>query len=112
MKLKVAVLAVAGLLVMAGAADAFQWRMSWGQAKRESKIYAKETCAELSDCIGWGVGTCKRRSLSRFDCTIGIFASGREPGEEIECDQVLHWGVDRGGTIVLKNFGRPHCFVV
>jgi hypothetical protein len=112
MKLKIALLAVAGLLVVAASADAFQWRMSYGQAKNESKVFAKETCAELPECIGWGVGACRRRSLSRFDCTIGLFARGREAGEEIECDQVLHWGVNRGGTIVLKNFGPPHCFVV
>lgn len=112
MKLKVLLLAVCGLLVLAGSADAFQWRMSYGQAKNESKVYAKETCAELSECSGWGVGACRRRSLSRFDCTIGIFARGAEPGEEIECDQILHWGVNRAGVIVLKNYGRPSCSTV
>lgn len=112
MKLKIALLAVAGLLVLAGSAEAFQWHMSYGQAKNESKIFAKETCNEISDCTGWGVGACIRRSSSRFDCTIGIFGPGREPGEEIECDQVLHWGVNRAGIVVLKNFGRPACHVI
>lgn len=109
MKIKIVLLAVAGLLLMAGSADASQWRMSYGQAKSESKLYAQEVCRGLPECTGWGVGACVRRSLSRFDCTIGIFTPGLEPGEEIECDQVLHWGVNRGGIIVLKNFGRPYC---
>jgi hypothetical protein len=109
MKVKIALLAVAGLLVMAGSADAFKWRMAYGQAKSESKVFAKETCREIPECTGWGVGPCLRRSPSRFDCTIGIFARGVEPGEEIQCDQVLHWGVNRSGVVVLKNFGRPHC---
>ena len=112
MRIKITLLAVTGLLVMAGTADAFQWRMTYGQAKSESRAYAQETCREIPECTGWGVGACLRRSLSRFDCTIGIFARGVEPGEEIECDQVLHWGVNRAGVIVLKNFGRPACHPV
>ncbi|HEX7279607.1 MAG TPA: hypothetical protein VF255_08305 [Solirubrobacterales bacterium] len=109
MKVKVVMLVVAGLLLMTGTADAFKWRMSYGQAKSESKAFAQGVCRELPDCTRWAVGPCLRRSLSRFDCTIGIFGRGAEPGEEIQCDQVLHWGVDRSGAVVLKNFSRPHC---
>jgi hypothetical protein len=25
---------------------------------------------------------------------------------------MLHWGVDRSGTLALKNAGKPHCFTV
>ena len=112
MRIKVVLLAMVGLLVLAGSAEAFKWRMSYGQAKSESKLFALETCREIPECTNWRVQTCRRRSLSRFDCTINLFARGTQPGEEIECDQVLHWGVNRAGVIVLKNFGDPYCHLV
>lgn len=112
MKIKVGVVIVIalGCLVFATSASAFQWRMRYGQAKHESKRLAGELCEELRECTGYGVGQCYRRSLSRFDCEIGLFYPGYEVGEETECNEVLHWGVNYQGTIVLKNSGEPNCF--
>lgn len=109
MKVKIALLATAALLVMAGSAEAFKWHMSYGQAKNASKELARELCDSTSDCTGYGIGKCQRKSSSRFDCPIGLFTPGAEPGEEIRCDVVLHWGVNRGGVLVLKNRGPFHC---
>ncbi|HEX5928080.1 MAG TPA: hypothetical protein VFY48_01670 [Solirubrobacterales bacterium] len=111
MKVKIALLATTALLATAGSAEAFKWHMSYGQAKNASKELAKELCDGVSECTGYGVGQCQRRSPSRFDCLIGLFSPGTEPGEEIQCDVVLHWGVNRGGAITLKNRGPFHCHV-
>ncbi len=100
------------LVLSAGSANAFQWHMRFGQAKNASKEYTKDLCADLRECIGWGVGQCYRQSNSRFDCTIGTWFPGKEAGEEIECRQVLHWGASYSGYVVLKNAGRPNCQAV
>lgn len=104
----IAVLALG--LLMPASAEAVQWRMRYGQAKHATKEYAQDTCEELRECTAWGVGQCFRRSLSRFSCSMGTFFPGVEPGEEIECRQVLHWGVSFDGYVELKARGRPHCF--
>jgi hypothetical protein len=111
-KLLVLLLAVAGVVVVSipTSAGAFQWHMRYGQAKHESRRFAMRTCSELSECEAFGVGQCYRRSSSRFDCEIGLFFTGVERPEEIECNQVLHWGVDYRGYIRLKSSGEPHCF--
>jgi hypothetical protein len=97
-------------VVGVSSADAFVWQMRYGQAKNATKNFAKESCAEDSECLGWGTGQCYRRSDSHFACEMGLFFSGVEPEEEIECDVVLHWGASRDGYIVLKRHGPPHCF--
>jgi hypothetical protein len=44
---------------------------------------------------------------------VGLFyAEEPEPGEEMECNIMLHWGVDHSGALALKNYGKPHCFRV
>jgi hypothetical protein len=104
--------ALLGLLLLGAAtAVAFHWHLSYGQAKNESKQLAKALCAEDRECIGWGVGQCFRASDSRFDCAVGFFYEGKQPGEEVECDIVLHWGVDHAGYVKLKRHGPPHCHV-
>jgi hypothetical protein len=111
-KLKiVAILALLGCLAFAASADAFKYRMRYGQAKHESLTYVKRLCAEIPECTGYGTGQCYRRSLSRFDCMVGIFSEGAEYGEEIECDQMLHWGVSLSGYVSLKNSGEPYCYI-
>ncbi|HEU4392576.1 MAG TPA: hypothetical protein VFR04_02940 [Solirubrobacterales bacterium] len=112
MKVKVAAAAIAALFVLAGSAQAFQWHMSYGQAKNASKEFAEELCESNSECTGFGVGQCRRKSLSRFDCLIGLFSPGAEPSEEIECDVLLHWGASRGGYVALNNRGPFHCHSV
>lgn len=96
-------------LLPAADADAARWQMTYNQAVRESRDFARELCRQDAECLGYGVGQCYRRSLSRFSCNVGTFYPGAEPGEELECQVILHWGVKRGGTIVLKNYGRPRC---
>jgi hypothetical protein len=100
------------LVVGVASAEAFHYRMSYGQAKNASKEFVRGLCDEDRECVGWGVGQCRRMSESRFDCLIGTFFPGNEPGEETECDVVLHWGAERGGYIALKNYGRPRCYSI
>ena len=110
MRIKLLVLAVAACFVLSTAtASAFQWYMSYGQAKNATKEFAKVACKSDHKCVAWGVGSCLRRSSSRFDCTMGLFYKEPE-AEEVECDVVLHWGVNRSGYLALKRHGRPHCF--
>jgi hypothetical protein len=109
-------LAIACLLafVALGAvtADAFVWRMSYGQAKNATKEVAREGCREDPECTDWAVGPCRRKSLSSFACEMSLFFVGVQPGEEIKCDITLHWGAEKGGYIDLKRTGRPRCFAV
>lgn len=109
MKLKLTVVCAAAFFLLAGTAQAFHWHLGYGQAKHASKEVAQELCEGERECTGWGVGQCVRRSDSRIDCRIGSFFPGEEPGEEVECDTTLHWGVDSGGYVRLKNHGPPHC---
>jgi hypothetical protein len=72
MRVKVAVTAVLGLLVLAGVAEAHQ--LPFGLAKTEVKRFTAEVCAESSDCRNWRVGPCRRRSLHRIDCVSELFS--------------------------------------
>jgi hypothetical protein len=112
MKVKLALAAITALFLLVGSAQAFQWHMRYGQAKHASRAFAEELCRSSSECTGYGVGQCYRASESRFDCTIGLFSPGVEPGEEIECDVVLHWGASRSGFVALKRRGPFHCVSV
>jgi hypothetical protein len=112
-KSKITIACLLAFLVLgAGTASAFVWHMTYGQAKSATKEFAKEACREDRECVGWGVGKCIRRTESGFACEAGLFF--REPGgsEEVECDIVLHWGVDHAGYMKLKRHGPPHCFPV
>jgi hypothetical protein len=97
------------LVVGVPTAQAFHWRMRYGQAKHSSRQFAIDLCERNSECTGFGVGQCYRITDSRFDCAIGLFSPGAERGEEIECDTVLHWGVGYSGYVELKNRGPFHC---
>ena len=113
MKTKLVLAALLAFLAIGGTAQAFKWHMSYGQAKHATREFAEEFCREDVECDGWGVGKCYRASDSRFDCLMGAFYRNfNEPGDEVECDIVLHWGVDHAGYIKLKNYGRPNCKVV
>jgi hypothetical protein len=113
MRIRVVVSALAAFFLLAAGAQAFQWHMSYGQAKHASKEFAKEACRGDKECARYGVGPCLRASESRFDCIVEFFyAEAPEPGKEVQCDIVLHWGVDKSGFLALKNYGKPHCFVL
>jgi hypothetical protein len=99
-----------GCFVWATPADAFEWHLKFPQAKNESRQFIEALCREEAECTGYGVGGCRRMSSSRVDCLVGAFYEDQpKVGEEVECTIVLHWGVDRRGTVVLKNYGPPHC---
>jgi hypothetical protein len=108
-RIKVLVLVLVAFFALTATASAFQWYMSYGQAKNSTKEFAKAFCNADRQCVGWGVGPCLRQSASRFDCTMGAFYKDPEIGE-VECDIVLHWGVSRSGYVALKRHGQPHCF--
>lgn len=102
-------LAALALLLVPASADAFKYRLDYGQAKNASKEFAKELCDELPECEAYGVGSCTRRALSRFTCIIGVFYPGQFGPQEEECDIALHWGVSYSGYVALKNHGPTHC---
>lgn len=66
MWIKVAVVAIAGLLLFAGTAGAH--KLPFGVAKTEIKRFTAELCAETEGCRNWRVNPCRRRSLHRIDC--------------------------------------------
>jgi hypothetical protein len=112
MKLKIALLAIAGLLLFVGVAEASGWYVSYGKARNTAKAYAKQECERDSECIAWGAGRCTRRSSSRFDCLVANFYPGVAAGEEIECQWIAHVGVSSGGFIQVRSAGRPSCYAV
>jgi hypothetical protein len=110
MRISVAIAALAVSLAMVGTAEAFQWHLGYGQAKHATRVFAEESCGEDHKCIGYAVGPCKRVSESRVDCLAGLLYKGvAEPGDEVACNIVLHWGVSHSGQLVLKNHGSPNC---
>jgi hypothetical protein len=66
MKIKVVVAALAGLLLIAGVAEAH--KLPFGLAKSEIKRFTAEVCAETEGCGNWQVAPCQRKSLHRIDC--------------------------------------------
>jgi hypothetical protein len=112
MKIKVIVVSLLAFLVFAASSSAFIYHLRYGQAKHASLSLARELCSEVSECTGYATGQCYRARESRFDCAIGLFSPGDEPGEEIECTTVLHWGVSHDGYVALKRRGPFHCFSV
>jgi len=111
MKLKIALLALAGLLVIAGSAEGSSWYVTYGQAKNTAKAYSKLSCERDNECVAWGAGKCSRRSSARFDCLVANFYPGVEAGEEIECQRVAHIGV-RGGFVQVLSAGRYYCYTI
>jgi hypothetical protein len=113
MKIKVVLMSLLAFFVLVAAAQAFQWHMSYGQAKHSSRVFVQHVCREDPECTGYGIGQCRRISESRFDCEVGTFyADSPAPGEETECNMLLHWGVSKSGYVVLKRHGPLHCFLV
>jgi hypothetical protein len=113
MRVKLVASVLAAFFLLAAGAQAFQWHMSYGQAKNATKEFAEEACDKEKKCTGYGVGQCLRKSESRYDCEAGTFyAELPQPGEELECNILLHWGVGHTGILVLKNYGKPRCFAI
>jgi hypothetical protein len=113
MKVKLIVSVLAAFFLLVASAQAFQWHMAYGQAKHSSREFVEEACQSDHKCTGFGVGSCRRSSESSFACEVGLFyAEEPEPGEEIECNILLHWGTNHAGVVTLKNYGKPHCFRV
>lgn len=110
MRAKVALAALAAFLCLVGVAQGFQWFLPYGQAKQATKEFAEETCRQDHKCRAYHVGPCKRQSHSRVDCVAAFLYKGfNEPGDEVACALVLHWGVSHSGELALKRHGRPQC---
>lgn len=110
MRVKFALAALAAFLCLAGVAQAFQWFLPYGQAKHATKEFAEEACRPDRKCVAYHVGPCKRQSSSRVDCAAGFLYKGvNEPGDEVVCALVLHWGVSHNGELALKRHGKPRC---
>lgn len=110
MRISVAIAVFAVSLALTATAEAFQWHLGYGQAKHATRVFAEETCRHEHKCIGYAVGPCERISESRIDCVAGLLYKGvAEPGDEVACNIVLHWGVSHNGEVALKNHGSPNC---
>lgn len=110
MRIGVAIAVLAAFMCLAATAEAFEWHLGYGQAKHATREFAEGTCRAERKCIGYAVGPCKRVSNSRIDCLAGLLYKGvSEPGDEVACNIVLHWGVNHNGEIALKNHGSPNC---
>jgi hypothetical protein len=110
MRIKLLVSVLAAFFLLAAGAQAFQWHLGYGQAKHSSKEFAEVVCDQDKKCSDYEVGQCLRKSESRIDCEVGLFyADQPKAGEEIGCNTLLHWGVNREGAVVLKNYGKLRC---
>ena len=113
MKVKVVIAALAAFLCLTATAQAFVWHLGYGQAKHATQEFAEATCKGDRKCVAYKVGPCKRASESRVDCAPGFLYKGvSEPGDEVVCVILLHWGVNHHGEVALKNHGRPACQAV
>lgn len=66
MRIKVAVTAVLGLLLVAGVAEAH--KLPYGIAKTDVKRFTADVCAGTEGCRNWRVSACQRKSDHRIDC--------------------------------------------
>jgi hypothetical protein len=73
MRIKVAFLAIAGLLLFAGVAGAH--KLPFGVGKTEIKRFTAAVCAGAEGCKNWSVGPCRRRSFHRIDCVSTIYSN-------------------------------------
>jgi hypothetical protein len=72
LKLKIVLLAIAGILVLSATAEAY-YVIPFGKARRYSKEFVLEECnATGPNCKSWKVGHCRRISPQRVDCAAGI----------------------------------------
>lgn len=110
MKVKTVCATVAAFLCLGATAQAFVWHLGYGQAKQATQEFAEATCKGDHKCVAYKAGPCKRASESRVDCAAAFLYKGvHEPGDEVVCAIILHWGVNHNGEIALKRHGRPTC---
>jgi hypothetical protein len=106
MRVRIAALSVALVLLGAASAEAFQWHLGFALAKHETRELVREACKRDRQCVAYGVGPCQRISESRIDC-IGATLDATASGER-QCSRIVHWGVKPGGYIKVR-LGPPHC---
>lgn len=70
MRIKVAIAALLGVLLMAGVAEAH--KLPVGEAKQAIRQETSAVCQELEGCRNWRVGPCQRKSLHRVDCVSNV----------------------------------------
>jgi hypothetical protein len=66
MRIKVLIVAVLGLLLVAGVAEAH--KLPYGLAKSQVKRFTADVCAGTEGCRNWRVAGCRRKSDHRIDC--------------------------------------------
>jgi hypothetical protein len=96
MRMKVALAAVLGLLLLVPLAQAH--KVPVGLAKSEIRRATADICAETAGCVNWRVGPCARQSFHRIDCvsrfdgengvTCSFVTIARAPADRYEV--VLH----------------------
>jgi hypothetical protein len=74
MRIKVAIAAALGLLLLGGIAQAHQ--LPYGIAKSEIKRLTADICRETEGCRNWKVAPCQRKSQHRIDCVSRLFLAG------------------------------------
>ena len=103
---RVAVLALLGLAVFAGAAQASGSQLRYGPVKHYVDLLAQDVCKE-TDCAEF-TDACRRRAARRINCIIGLWD---QPKEEhvIACYQQFSFYLRRGK--LLEHAAKPHCKV-
>jgi hypothetical protein len=66
MRIKVAVAAIVGLLLLPIAADGHVLPM--GIARKYIRQEVAAVCGQTTGCVNWKVGPCRRQSYHRIDC--------------------------------------------
>ena len=83
MKIKVSVIAIVGLLLLAGTASA-GYQVIFGFAKRAISRETASVCAQVRGCKSWSVKPCTRQSFHRVDCLANFYFP-----EGAVCHQVM-----------------------
>lgn len=109
MKAKILAAAIAAFFVVVVPAQAFHYHLRFSQAKHGTREVAIRDCEEDNKCVGFAIGECRRISDPRIDCIEANF--DETVSGELECNTILHWGVEPGGYVKFR-YGHVHCFYV
>jgi hypothetical protein len=101
-RVKVAIAALLGVLLMSGVAAAH--KLPVGEAKQAIRQETSAVCQELEGCRNWSVGPCQRKSLHRVDCVSKV-----TNGEGVACSWVTIARVPANSYTIRVHHKRIFC---